>query len=47
MKTAQRNSTLDIFKAVAAYLIVVIHYKFPFFNSYVNAFARIGVPFFC
>lgn len=46
MKTAQRNSTLDIFKAVAAYLIVVIHYKFPFFNSYVNAFARIGVPFF-
>lgn len=45
-KSDLRNSTIDIFKAISAYMVITIHYGFPFGGTYMNALARVAVPFF-
>lgn len=43
----QRNSTLDLIKLFAAYMVVFIHVNFPgLFGSSVTALARFAVPLF-
>lgn len=44
---AHRNELLNIFEAIAAYLVVFIHFPFPgIIGDIVTAIARISVPFF-
>lgn len=44
----QRNSTFDVIKCIAAFLVICIHYapRFNVFDAYFNAMCRIAVPLF-
>ena len=47
-KQKQRNSTFDVIKCTAAFLVICIHYapRFNVFDAYFNAMCRIAVPLF-
>ena len=39
-----RKINLDILKAICAYMVIVIHCGFPFWDAYMDAFSRVAVP---
>lgn len=43
---AKRYGNVDILKAICAYLVIIIHFEFPFKYLYAEAVARMAVPVF-
>lgn len=42
----KRYGNVDILKAICAYLVIIIHFEFPFKFLYAEAVARVAVPMF-